>query len=219
VPVLEVLEPARSLRPVNPLHEGAYAFQRIENTRLARYARDFLTRLAPPAPEGISSQLQKDIEVSKLRLVECRQPREQDVWLHSLVNVARTMNPYLPAAEADAAWARIATAPCHDGLHEFQRRWIALFRAVGQRDAARMGQLAELLLATQTDIGFDHREYLLLAGMSGHLASGAPSRALALWDQYASRLSQAARGQPLFRLLRCRAQADTCAAAFPAQAG
>jgi len=45
VPVLEMLEPARSLRPVNPLHEGAYAFQRIENTRLARYARDVLSTL------------------------------------------------------------------------------------------------------------------------------------------------------------------------------
>lgn len=219
VPVLEMLEPARSLRPVNPLHEGAYAFQRIENTRLARYARDFLTRLAPPAPEGISSLLQKDLEVTKLRLVECRQPREQDVWLHSLVNVARIVNPYLPPAEADAVWAKIAAAPCHDGLHEFQRRWIALFRAVGQRDAAQAGHLAEVLLATQTDLGFDNREYLLLAGMAGHLGAGAPARALALWDHYASRMSRAARGQPLFRLLRCRARPDNCATAFAAQEG
>jgi len=219
VPVLEMLEPARSLRPVNPLHEGAYAFQRIENTRLARYARDFLTRLAPPAPEGISSLLQKDLEVTKLRLVECRQPREQDVWLHSLVNVARIVNPYLPPAEADAVWAKIAAAPCHDGLHEFQRRWIALFRAVGQRDAAQAGHLAEVLLATQTDLGFDNREYLLLAGMAGHLASGAPARARTLWEHYSPRLSKAARGQPLFRLLRCRAQPENCAAAFAAQEG
>lgn len=219
VPVLEMLEPSRSLRPVNPLHEGAYAFQRVENTRLARYARDFLTRLAPPAPEGIPSLLQKDLEVTKLRLVECRQPREQDIWLHSLVNVARAVNPYLPAAEADAVWAKIATAPCHDGLHEFQRRWIALFRAVGRRDAAQVGHLAEVLLATQTDLGFDNREYLLLAGMAGHLAAGAPARALTLWDHYASRLSQGARVQPLFRLLRCRARAEDCAGAFAAQEG
>ncbi len=219
VPVLEMLEPARSLRPVNPLHEGAYAFQRIENTRLARYARDFLTRPAPPAPEGISSLLQKDLEVTKLRLVECRQPREQDVWLHSLVNVARIVNPYLPPAEAEAVWAKIAAAPCHDGLHEFQRRWIALFRAVGQRDSAQAGHLAEVLLATQTDLGPDNREYLLLAGMAGHLAAGAPARALTLWEHYAPRLSQAARVQPLFRLLRCRARPEDCAAAFAAQPG
>ncbi|MBM3368480.1 MAG: hypothetical protein FJY43_09440 [Betaproteobacteria bacterium] len=136
VPVLEMLESSRSLRQVNPLHEGAYAFQRVENTRLARYARDYLTRPAPPTPEGISSQLQKDLEVSKLRLIECRQPREQDVWLHSLINVARIVNPFLPPADAAAVWERIMTAPCYAGLHEFQRRWIALFRAFAQRDAA-----------------------------------------------------------------------------------
>jgi len=219
VPALEMLEPARSLRPVNPLHEGAYAFQRVENTRLARYARDFLLRPAPPAPEDVSSQLQKDLEVVKLRLVECREPRDKDVWLHSLANVARTLNPYLPPDEAEAVWAKIASAPCHDGLHEFQRRWIALFRAVGQRDAGQAGQLAEVLLATQVDLGIENREYLLIAGMTGHIAAGAPARAKTLWDHYSPRLSRAAYNQPLLRLLRCRAAPDGCAEAFAAQEG
>ena len=38
--------------PVNPLFQGAYAFERIENTRLAWYARDFLLGRAPPVPEA-----------------------------------------------------------------------------------------------------------------------------------------------------------------------
>src|SRR5258707_14418263 len=42
VPVLELLDPARSRRPVNPLFQGDYAFDRVENSRLAWYARDFL---------------------------------------------------------------------------------------------------------------------------------------------------------------------------------
>ncbi|MGQ0509053.1 MAG: spermidine synthase, partial [Betaproteobacteria bacterium] len=219
VPALEMLEPARSLRPVNPLHEGAYAFQRIDNTRLARYARDFLLRPVAPPPENVSSLLQKDLEVTKLRLIECREPREQDVWLHSLANVARTLNPYLPPAEAEAVWTRIAAAPCHDGLHEYQRRWIALFRAVGQRDAAQAGHLAEVLLATQKDLGHENREYLLLAGMTGHVAAGAPARARTLWDNHAPELPRAVRNQPLLRLLRCHAAPDSCAAAFAAQEG
>lgn len=217
VPVLEMLEPARSRRPLNPLHQGAYAFQRVENTRLARYARDFLMRPVSAPPEGIPSQLQKDLEVTRLRLLECREPREQDVWLHSLVSVARTLNPYLPPEEAEAVWARIAATPCHDGLHEYQRRWIALFRAVGRRDAAQSGHLAEVLLATQQDLGSDNREFLLVAGMAGHLAAGAPGRAKTLWDHYAPRLSRATRDQPLLRLLRCHAETAGCAAAFAPQ--
>src|SRR5438034_461632 len=37
VPLLELLEPTRSRRPINPLFQGAYAFERVENTRLAWY--------------------------------------------------------------------------------------------------------------------------------------------------------------------------------------
>jgi len=90
-----------------------------------------------PEPESIATLLQKDLEVSKLRLIECREPRDQDVWLHSLINVARTLNPYLPPAQAQAVWARFSAAPCFATLRDFQRRWITLFAAVAARDGAR----------------------------------------------------------------------------------
>ena len=52
MPLLEMLEPARSRRPVNPLFQGAYAFERVENARLAWYARDFLLGPRRPLPEN-----------------------------------------------------------------------------------------------------------------------------------------------------------------------
>ena len=219
VPVLDVLEPARSLRPVNALNEGAHAFERIENTRLARYARDFLLQRIPPLREGITSVLQKDLEAVKLRLLECHRPAEQEVWLHSLVNVARTINPYLAPAQAQAVWARLAGSPCHDGLHEDQRRWIALFGAVALRDAPAMGRMAEDLLATQKSLDGEAREYLFVAAMSGHIASAEAARAKAIWDQYSAQLPRATLSRPLFRLLRCHAERHSCAAAFAAPAG
>jgi len=220
LPVLELLEPGRSRRPVNPLHAGAYAFERVENTRLARYAREFLLGDRAPEPERIASSLQKDLEMARLRLIECRQPRDQDVWLHSLLNVARTLNPFLAPAEASQVWQRIAGAPCHATLHEFQRQWIALFAAVAARDADGMGRLAGQLLATQPDLGADAREYLLAAAMAGHAASGAHATALALWAKHAAGLRGAA-ARPLFRLLYChaaRGEATACAAEFAAYA-
>ena len=220
VPVLDMLQPALRRRAVNPLHRGAASFERVENTRLARYARDFLLMPKPPEPESISTLLQKDLEVAKLRLIECREPRDRDVWLHSLINVARTLNPYLPPAEAQAAWARFVAAPCFATLRDFQRGWISLFAAVAARDGARSGALAAELLATQGDLSRDAREYLLLAGMTGYLASGDPQRALSLWKQYEDQIRGAAK--PVFRLLRCHAERGTagavdaaaCAAAF-----
>ena len=134
---------AAAAAPVNPLFKGAYAFERVENTRLAWYARDFLLRPRPPVPEAVPTQLQKDLELVKLRLIECREPRELDVWLHSALRVAQRAQS-LPRARR--RWRGVGA---HRGkrllspsLQEFQRRWIALFQAVGARNAARMAELA-----------------------------------------------------------------------------
>ncbi|MBI1943317.1 MAG: spermidine synthase [Betaproteobacteria bacterium] len=219
VPVLELLEPAPR-RQVNPLHRGAYAFARVEATRLARYARDFLLDPQPPEPRSISTRLQKDLEVAKLRLIECRDPREQDVWLHSLLSVARTLNPFLPAAEAGAVWARFTASPCFGGLYEFQRRWISLFAALAARDPGRSAALAAALLENDDELSGDAREYLLTAAMSGYVAARDAPRALSVWQRHLKRIRDPA--QPVFRLLRChaeRAGAAACAAAFAAYAG
>ena len=220
VPVLEMLQPVLQRRAVNPLHKGASSFERVENTRLARYARDYLLDPAPPEPQGISTLLEKDLEVAKLRLIGCHDPRDQDIWLHSLIHVARTLNPFLPPAEAQAVWARFAAAPCFAALRDFQQHWIRLFAAVAARDGARAAALASGLLATQAELGGDAREYLMMAGMAGYLASGDPAGAKALWKKHEDRLRGAAR--PVFRLLRCHAERGAqgevddaaCAAAF-----
>jgi hypothetical protein len=213
-----MLEPARARRPVNPLHKGAETFERIENTRLARYAREVLLGSSMPEPRNVPPSLQKDLELVKLRLLECHAPRDFDVWLHAMVHVAKAVNPYLAADAAGEIWQRIAAAPCYRGLHEFQRRWIALAHAVALRDAASMAALASDLLATQTELNSENREFLLLAGMSGFLAAGAPQQALALWQQQANQLPRAI-GKPVFRLLRCHADPGDCASEFAAYDG
>jgi predicted membrane-bound spermidine synthase len=212
VPLLELLEPARSRRPVNPLYRGAYAFERFENTRLAWYARDFLVGSRIPAPERVPASLQKDLELVKLRLLECREPRDFDVWLTSALRVARAVNPYLAPDDAGALWHEVMARPCFAGLQEFQRRWLALFRAGAARDGARMAEHAARLLATQPALGTEAREYLLLAGMSGHLAVGNREAALELWraHQEEIRAPEAA----AFRLLRCHAERSSCEAEF-----
>jgi predicted membrane-bound spermidine synthase len=224
VPVLDMLQPGSRRRPVNPESRGADRFERIENTRVARYAREFLVQPRPPEPAQVGTLLQKDLELAKLRLIECRQPRDQDVWLHSLLNLARTINPYLPPGEAAQVWARFLAAPCYRDLREFQRRWIDLFAAVAERDGQRMAELAGAILAEQKDLGRDAREYLLIAGMTGRIAAGRPADARELWSRQESELRN--RHAPLMRLLRCHAEraapaADAgaaCAAAFAAYA-
>ena len=212
VPLLEMLEPARSRRPVNPLFEGAYAFERVENTRVAWYARNFLVNPRPPVPEAIPTQLQKDLELVKLRLMECRDPRELDVWLHSALRVAQALNPYLAPDDLNPVWSRMVSSRCFSSLHEHQQRWILLLRAVASRDAVRMAQLGALLLETQAELGAEAREYLLLAALTGNVVSANHEEALELWRRHGVRARTIA--APAFRLLRCHARLADCAQDF-----
>ena len=211
VPLLELLDPGRSRRPVNPLYKGAYAFGRVEATRLAWYARNFLAG-ARPEPEAVPTQLQKDLELVQLRLLECREPRQLDVWLHSALRVARTVNPYLAPDDAGAVWRAIASTKCFSTLPQFQRRWIELFAAVAARDPARMARHARELLDTTPELAADAREYLVLAALSGSMAGRDKPAALELWR--AQKSSLRAPAAPAFRLLRCHADAASCAAEF-----
>jgi spermidine synthase len=211
LPLLEMIERGPGRRAVNALHRGAYAFERVENTRLARYGRDFLLRSRPPVPESVPKELQKDLELVKLRLIECREPRDFDVWLHSALRVAKALNPYLSPDDLAPVWTRIMGSDCYRGLNDFQRRWVALFQAVGARNAGRMAELATPLMATEEPLVVDAREYLLLAALTGHVARGENAKALELWKAYGAG-SRASR--PTFRLLRCHAERASCADAF-----
>ena len=212
VPVLDFLEPSRPRRPPNPLYQGAYAFERLENTRLAWYARNYLLTASAPQPQGVPRWLQKDLELLQLRLFECRSPRDEDVWLHSFLRLAQVMIPYLAWDDLAPLWERIARLPCASSLHEFQRQWITVFRALAARDAARTARLAQALLGSQTDAGSEAREFLLTAGMAGYVASGDAASALALWKGHASQLRK--RDSAVFRLLRCHARRADCADEF-----
>jgi len=215
IPLLELLEPARSKRAINPLFQGAYAFERVENTRLAWYARDFLLRSRAPVPQAVPRDLQKDLELVKLRLLECREPRELDVWLHSAIRVAQALNPYLAPDDVGAVWGRIVGSACYPYLQDYQRRWLALFQAIGARNATSMAALAAPLLAEQQALPAGGREYLLLAALTGYVASGAKAKALELWGSYSPAVRVT---RPAFRLLRCHADPAGCGNAFRAYA-
>lgn len=222
VPLLEMLEPQRGKRQINPLYRGATTFARVEKTRQAAYIRDYLIADRAPLPAGVTSQLQKDLEIVKLRLLGCRDAREQDVWLNSLWRLAEAMNPFLPPDQVGAVWSRVAAAPCYAGLARFQQQWIELFAAVGARDAFRMAELGGQILANVPNVGADSREYLWMAGLTGHLAAGDHAGALRLWNLHAAdrQLANTA-AKPAFRLLRCHGEtgdlavrAAACAAPF-----
>lgn len=184
VPVIQMVEGLASPYQTEPSLDGPDYFEKLEFARRARYARDFLLRANVPEPVNIPRPLQKDLEMARLRLIECRNPGQYDIWFHSLYNLAQSVNPLLPAKEARAIWERLEKSACIGALNLAQKRWLELFKAVASRDAARMAQMSEMLLTQKSDLPPDHRQYLLAAGLSGYIALGGRAQATAMLARY-----------------------------------
>jgi spermidine synthase len=183
VPVVALLE-GRNSGGADPKGQGQEYLDSLELARRAGYARDYLLSSAPPEPIAIPRPFQKDLELVRARLIECHDVGRSDIWLHSLYDLSRTLNPMLSAGEAQAVWDRIGRAPCAAQLAPDELQWIDLFRAVGERSAPDMARIAEALLAKTSGLPSGHRQYLLAAGMAGYLAQGRRAEAATLWNRY-----------------------------------
>jgi hypothetical protein len=203
VPVIPMLEGRNTLPRVSL--DGADYFNRIEQIRRAQYVRDSYLQPNPPEPLAMPRALQKDLELASLRALDCWDPARHDVWLHSLFQVAIAVNPFLAPEEAGAIWQRFETAGCYGSLPQPYKLWIALFKAVGARDAANMASLAERLFATPSDLPAESRRYLLTAAMTGYLAQNKPEEAAQTWERYAPQISSDERSQLILRLLYAKA--------------
>jgi predicted membrane-bound spermidine synthase len=184
VPIAALLEGRVKNPPVESRVDGDEYLEALELTRRARYARDFLLLQTAPEPVAIPRQFQKDLELTRARLIDCRDPERSDIWFHSLYQLARTLNPMLSTQEAGAVWERIEHGACSSQVAPDERQWIDLMKAVGNRAAPDMARLAVALLAKPSDLPTGHRQYLMAAGMAGYLAQGKRAEAGALWSRY-----------------------------------
>jgi predicted membrane-bound spermidine synthase len=183
VPLVAMLESRkRTVRPLS--YDGDDFLERIELARRARYARDFYVAAERPLPIGIPTDLEKNLELSKVRGLDCIDAKSFDVWVQSLFQVARTVNPALEPADADAIWSRFEGAPCYKRLERDERTWVALFRAVGRRDATAMATHADTLLAQGRELTSTHKQFLLRASLAGNIVTGQLDRAQGAWDKH-----------------------------------
>ena len=184
LPVIPLLEGAPSPRPLS--FDGGDYVERIEIARRAAYARDFLLGDSPPEPRGIPAQLQKDLELVRMRALDCHDPDRYDIWLRSLADVAKVINSGLAPAELSVVWQAFARAPCIRRMSASERDLLALFTAVGIRDANGMARHAASVLASGQDMSNATKQYALASGMAGNLIANRPGDAVALWQKHSS---------------------------------
>ncbi len=190
VPLVAMLESAP--HPVRPMsYDGEEFLERIELARRARYARDFFLSAERPIPVGIPAEFEKNLELSRMRGIDCVDTKGFDVWVQSLLPVARTVNAVVEPADAEAIWSRFAAAPCFARLPADDQEWVRLFRAIGNRDAAAMAGQADRLLATGRELTPSQRVYLLRASLAGNILDGSLDRASAAWERNADAVARA----------------------------
>jgi hypothetical protein len=119
--------------------------------------------------------------------------------------VAVAINPFLAPEDAGAIWQRFESAGCYASLPRQHQFWIALFKAVGARDAVNMASLAERLFAMPSDLPADSRRYLLTAAMTGYLAQSKAREAVQAWERYSAQISRDERSHLVLRLLYAKA--------------
>ncbi len=121
--------------------------------------------------------------------------------LETMFTLSVAMVPYLNPSELGSFWSVLKSGKCVSLLSAGERQWLNLFKAVGNRDAVRMMEEAQTILASGNELSPIARKYLLASGMVGALAQGKRAEANWLWTKYG--LSLIATDDPdlLFRML------------------
>ncbi len=99
-----------------------------------------------------------------------------------LFNAGMRAFPFLSPADAAPIWRRLESEPGASSLSPVERDYVALFKAMGARDAASMKTAAARLLETESDP--PRMRYLLAAALLGNVADGTPEEAARLWARH-----------------------------------
>jgi len=190
VPVVDLIEKRGAERRA-PSFAGEDYLRAVDLARRGAYAHAFLTAETPPVPRAIPMQLQKDLELLRLRGIDCHDTERFDIWRQSAYQVAKLVNSTLSPTEAGAVWKRVAAAPCYARLDDLDRDWFRLYTAIGARDTATMAEVAPRLLERVPDLLSGQVQYLLTAGLAGLVTQGELDAGVRLWNAHATAASRA----------------------------
>src|SRR5258706_4544460 len=101
----------------------------------------------------------------------------------SLTLLAQTTNPYLDAATSRGMWKWVSASACGRKIAADEKRWMELYQAVGDRNAAGMASNGNAILQTLKGAPNETSEFVFLATVAGLVCSGEPDRSRMLLEQ------------------------------------
>jgi len=136
----------------------------------------------------LPSQIQFEAEIASLNNSECGSI-DPKLWEEALNFTALQTVPFLSVKELDKIWSKIESRPCFRSLPPRALETFRLVRAVSKRDGRAMADIAAKILKKNKKVSdIPYPEYVFGAALLGHLATGNPGAAVALWKQYAPKV-------------------------------
>ena len=178
-PVLEMMDARRPVSGAahtvaSPYVAKAQAVADATRLRGAILSQDFSTL---PAELGLAAV------PPALLLEQCGASVTPNLSVDSLLHLSGRLVPHLSPEELRPIWAKFESGACFQRLDPRMRQWLDLVKAVSERDAGRMADLGDTLLA-YADLTGMRRAYAVRAALLGTIASKQYLRTRDLWLKY-----------------------------------
>jgi hypothetical protein len=162
----------------------SFDLARVNSAAAAPLLLDTILGTATERPGKLSSHEQAMAHLLVLPL-QCNTPSNASLWLDALLTVSEKLIPYLPPQELQPIWEKVEASPCISHLPEEHQQWLALMKAVGNRDSQAMVAVAHALFAKpQVRENRERYRFLLATQLLGYLAQGKQRDAQSVWEEH-----------------------------------
>ena len=199
--------------------EGGKA-ARLKDALLARQMAEFVADGSLAGKTELNSQLVTELEHVRDYWLKCDKTNASNARLDPMLRFAQFVNPGMPPDELRSIWAAFTESRCYQAQSAYQRLWVALFAAVGQRDAQTMVNTVLAVFPMQVALpvpawstaataGYPYEiEYLHVALVTALLAQGKREDAKRAWQAVLEIKSERFKRTPMALLLEATVNVD-----------
>jgi hypothetical protein len=150
--------------------------------------------------DDVPIELKRQAVQFRSLFTDCRAlPREYRMDV--LFDTSLIIFPFLSPEESATGWHALESKNCVSSFTDTEKEWIALFKAVGQRNADAMAHYSAVLIERGGETNPVRLKYLVAANMLGNLVRGNNGEAVRIWSKYQTSLFGTSKPSFLFQLL------------------
>ena len=201
IPAFEILSdsPKRDLRTdITPTLSFGPTLMAFSAMGIRDY---YLTGKFDPKYLQMPPEIRDNAVLLKKLLFEKRTKADETQRLMALYNTGAFITPFLSPGELDTIWKILESGPNAGALTKAEKDWIALFKAIGHRNAPGMAAAAEEILTSSSEKYPTMFKYLVAAGAIGASKSRGRDDMARVWGPFLHELRDKGESRFLLQLL------------------